>query len=199
MVKCLLTKGHCDPNCTTNDGATPLSLTENTTIIKSLLQHGATSDLSVCSRFNPDGSPRHAPCPTVAVFMVGEKGAGKSTLTKALTIEKEGLFRLAARFSKVGGVKVNTAGMECHEVYSTRVGNLIIHDLAGHREYHSAHDAVIRSAVSGPSSGIFLFVIDLSKPKDELQRTIHYWLSFMKNQVSQSPEISLGKALTLHS
>ena len=135
----------------------------------------------------PDGSPQQAAQSTTAVFMIGEKGAGKTTLTKALTTEKGGLSRLSARLSKVGGVKPKTVGMECHQIHSTRVGSLTIFDLAGHREFHSSHDTVIRSAISGLASGIFLLVIDLTEIN--VQRTVYYWLSFIKNQVSETPHM----------
>ena len=48
--------------------------------------------------------------PAITVFMVGDKGAGKSTLTKALMTENKGISRLTARLTKVGGVTARTAG-----------------------------------------------------------------------------------------
>ena len=58
MVKYLLTEGHCDPNCTTNNGETPLALTDSIAVIRVLLQNGATAiDLYKCSQFLPGGSP----------------------------------------------------------------------------------------------------------------------------------------------
>ena len=141
-------------------------------------------------QYLPDGSPREAAKSTIALFMVGDKGAGKTTLTKALMIESEGgISRFTASWIKVGGVKTKTAGMECYTIHSPQVGNLSIYDLAGHREFHNAHDTVIRNAVSGPSSGIFLFVIDMSLSLDVLQRTVAYWLSFIQNQISISTEM----------
>ena len=190
MVKCLLTECYCDPNCIDNVGNTPLALAKNTDVIRLLLQHGAVAtDVYKYSQYLPDGSPRETAKSTIAVFMVGDKGAGKSTLTKALMIESEGISRFTARWSKVGGVKTKTAGMECHTIHSPQVGNLSIYDLAGHREFHNAHDTVIRNAVSGPSSGIFLFVIDMSSSLNVLQRTVAYWLSFIQNQISISAEM----------
>ena len=58
-----------------------------------------------------DGSPRQAAQSTITVFMVGDKGAGKSTLTKALMTEKEGILRCTGRVSKVSGVKAKTANI----------------------------------------------------------------------------------------
>ena len=154
-------------------------------MIKLLLQHGATlSDMKKCSQFLPHGST--VAQSTVSVFMVGDKGAGKSTLTKALTTEKDGIRRLTARLSKVDGVKEKTAGIETHTIHSSRVGNLTIYDLAGHREFHSSHDTVIRSAVSGFISAIFLFVISLIASDEELKKTVFFWLSFIQNQLTSS-------------
>ena len=48
------------------------------------------TDVYKYHRYLPDGSPGVAGKSTIAVFMVGDKGAGKSTLTKALMIESEG-------------------------------------------------------------------------------------------------------------
>ena len=184
MVECLLADCHADPNFTTRDGSPPLSLTDNTAIIRLLLQHGAEpSDLYKCSSILPDGSPREAAQSTVSVFMVGDKGAGKSTLTKALTTEKTAVAQLTARISKVSGVKKRTAGIETHTIHSSRIGHLSIYDLAGHREFHNAHDTVIRSSLSGLSLGLFLFVVNLGALLVDLKGIVSYWLSFIQSQV----------------
>ena len=185
MVEYLLADCHIDPNVATGDGSPPLSLTDNTAIIRLLLQHGAKAfDLYKYSSLLPYGSPREAAQSTVSVFMVGDKGAGKSTLTKALTTEKTGkLARLTAQVSKVSGVKERTAGIECQTVHSSRIGHLSIYDLAGHREFHTAHDTVIRSSMSGLSLGLFLFVVNLGALLVDLKGIVSYWLSFIQSQV----------------
>ena len=192
MVECLLTLCHADPNCTSENGSTPLSLTQDTQIIRLLLQHGAVAaNLYNYSNLLPDGSPREAAQSTISLFMVGDKGAGKSTLTKALSVEKEGIKGWVAKRFKVSGVKEKTAGIECHTIHSSRIGHFTIYDLAGHREFHNSHDTVIRSSISGPPSGMFLFVIDLTPSLDDLKRTVSYWLSFIQNQVCIEPSSAL--------
>ena len=183
-VKCLLSDSHCDPNCTTGDGATPLAVARETNIIRLLLQHGAVAtDLYKYREVLPDGLSMQPAQSTVAVFMIGDKGAGKSTLTKALMTEKEGgISGWAAKRFKFGGVKEKTAGIECHTIHSSRIGSFTIYDLAGHREFHNSHDTVIRNSTSGPSSGIFLFVIDLRASLEDLKQTVSYWLSFVRSQ-----------------
>ena len=185
MVECLLADCHVNPNFTTGNGSPPLSLTHNTAIIRLLLQHGATEfNLYKCSSLLPDGSPRETAQSTVSVFMVGDQGAGKSTLTKALTTEKTAIVRWTGRVSKVSGVKERTAGIETHTIHSSRIGHLSIYDLAGHREFHNAHDTVIRSSISGLSLGLFLFVVNLGALLVDLKGIISYWLSFIQSQVS---------------
>ena len=184
MVECLLADCHVDPNITTGNGSPPLSLTDRTAIIRLLLQHGAKAfDLYKYSSLLPDGSPREAAQSTVSVFVVGDKGAGKSTLTKALTTEKTAMVRWTGRFSKVSGVKERTAGIENHTVHSSRIGHLSIYDLAGHREFHNAHDTVIRSCISGLSLGLFLFVVNLGALLVDLKGIVFYWLSLIQSQV----------------
>ena len=185
VVECLLADCHVNPNFTTGNGSPPLSLTHNTAIIRLLLQHGATEfNLYKCSSLLPDGSPRETAQSTVSVFMVGDQGAGKSTLTKALTTEKTAIVRWMGRVSKVSGVKERTAGIETHTIHSSRIGHLSIYDLAGHREFHNAHDTVIRSSISGLSLGLFLFVVKLGALLVDLKGIISYWLSFIQSQVS---------------
>ena len=192
-MQCLLAEGHADPNCTTGNGTTPLSLAGNTGIIRLLLRHGAAAtDLYKCLSALPDGSPREAAQSTISVFMVGDKGAGKTTLTKALTTEKASIIRWTGRLSKVSGVKERTAGIECHTIHSSRIGHLSLYDCAGHGEFHNAHDTVIRSSMSALALGMFLFVVHLGACLEDLKRTVSYWFSFIQSQVcvESSPPVA---------
>ena len=192
VVQFLLTIPDSDPNCTDKNGHTPLALADETDTIKCLLKYGAKSD-KMYSEFLPEKCMPPTP-PAITVFMVGDKGAGKSTLTKALMTEKSGISRFTARLTKVGGVTARTAGIECHQIHSQHIGNLRIYDIAGHREFHSSHDTVIRSASSG---GIFLFIIDLSANESNIQSTVFYWLSSLQNQVSSDRDESCKPHLLL--
>ena len=193
-VECLLTECHCDPNCTAKDGSTPLAIAHHTTVIRLLLQYGAMAT-DLYKYYGKILLPGHIPTQvkpaqsTVALFMVGDKGAGKSTLTKALTTEKGGVKGMAARLIKCGGVKEKTAGIECHTVHSSRIGSFTIYDLAGHREFHNSHDTVIRSCTS---SGMFLLVIDLTASLDDLKHTVSYWLSFIQSQVCAEASLQVS-------
>ena len=192
MVTFLLTIPGCNPNCTDNNGCTPLALVNETETIRCLLENGATSE-KMYNEFLPDKSTPPT-APAISVFMVGDKGAGKSTLAKALMTEKSGIARLIARLTRVGGVTARTAGIECHQIQSQYMGNLYLYDIAGHRVFQSSHDAIIRNSSSG---GIFLFVIDLTAAKSDLQSTVFFWLSFLQNQVSSNSDESYKPHLLL--
>ena len=192
VIEFLVSISNCDPNCTDNNGRTPLALTHRTDTIRCLLKNGAKSE-KMYSQFLPEKSTPPTP-PAITVFMVGDKGAGKSTLTKALMTEKSGISRLTARLTKVDGVTARTAGIECHQIHSQHIGNLRLYDIAGHREFHSSHDTVIRSASSG---GIFLLVIDLSANESNIQSTVFFWLSSLQNQVSSDRDESCKPHLLL--
>ena len=206
VAEFLLNDGDCDPNCTAEDGSTPLAVATDTSIIRLLLQHGAvaTNLYKYLGKILPGGIPTHVKPvqSTVALFMVGDKGAGKSTLTKALMREKDNpISSWAAKHIKCGGVKERTAGIECHTIHSSRIGSFTIYDLAGHREFHNSHDTIIRSCISGKSSGMFLFVIDLRASLDDLKHTVLYWLSFIHSQVhiEASLQVSMPYLLAIGS
>ena len=197
-MQCLLAECHADPNCTTGDGSTPLSLAKNTEIIRLLLRHDAVAtDLYRYSSLLPDGSPREAAQSTISVFMVGDKGAGKTTLTKALTTEKDGMKGWLAKNVKVSGVKERTAGIECHTIHSSRIGHLSLYDCAGHGEFHNAHDTVIRSSMSALALGMFLLVVHLGASLEDLKRTVSYWLSFIQSQVCMESSAPVAKPYLL--
>ena len=197
-MKYLLAECNADPNSTSGNGSTPLSLTSNTEIIRSLLRRGAVpTDLYRYSSLLPDGSPWQITQSTISVFMVGDKGAGKTTLTKALTTEKASIVRWTGRLSKVSGVEERTAGIECHAIHSSQIGHLSLYDLAGHGEFHNSHDTVIRSSMSALALGMFLFVVHLGACLEDLKRTISYWLSFIQSQVCMESSAPVAKPYLL--
>ena len=198
MVQCLLAECNANPNCTAGDGSTPLSLARNTEIIRQLLRHGAVpAYLYEYSSLLPDSSPTEAAQSTISVFMVGDKGAGKTTLTKALTTEKEGMKGWLAKKVKVSGIKERTAGIECHTIHSSRIGHLSLYDLAGHGEFHNSHDTVMRSSMSALALGMFLFVVHLGACLEDLKRTVSYWLSFIQSQVCMESSAPAAKPYLL--
>ena len=181
LVAYLLAECNADPNCTANNGFTPTSLAENTEVVKLLLQYGGVSKnltkcllAAQCSTLVPE--------PISSVFVVGDEGAGKSTLIKALTTEKKegGRRGWRSRNVKVTGVRGKTAGVVNHEVRNFEMRSLSIYDLAGNRAFRSAHDTVARSSIK---SAMFVLVVNLCAALVDLKQTVSYWISFVQGQV----------------
>ena len=180
----LLKEGKIDPDCTSRDGSTPLSLTHSSRAIRVLLRHGATADYELWKKHGPSKEQ-----PAIKAFVLGDPGAGKSTLTKALETENKGFSSITNRVLKVSDVDQKTAGIVPHDIENTKFGRLTLYDFAGQKEFYAGHDAVLRSAVSGSSAVIFLIVADLCTSDEEFKERIQYWLAFLENQgVSADPK-----------
>ena len=189
MVTYLLKEARCNPNSTTSNGDTPLTLASDPSIIRELLRHGADpkNDYAKCSQYLPSQCPTQPAESVVKVFVVGDTGAGKSTLTKALKVKAESSgrwSRFVNRTTKVSDVEKKTAGIVPHELESKRFGAVTLYDFAGHKEFYASHDAVVRNTVTGSSAAIFLPVIDMRKSDTEFRRTALYWLQFIQDQCS---------------
>ncbi len=182
MVTYLLERG-CNPNCTNNDGHTPFSYT-NDAIMKLLLVNGANPGSEYTQLLKEtvsalDSSPK----PLVKVFVIGDTGAGKSTLTRSLesACSTKGL-RLLKQFTKVIGVRPRTPGIYPLRIDGKLFGSVMMYDFAGHKEFYASHDSVLSNAVVGASSAICLIVADLSQTDEEFEGKVQYWLHFLENK-----------------
>ena len=179
MIECLLRDGQCDPNCSTRSGRTPLDMTNDAEDIRLLLNHGAkpTSCFPQSLQESPDAA--------VNMFVLGDPGAGKSTLVKAVSNEGNALARVKNRFSKVTDVDEKTAGIIPHEIHNESLGRVNLYDFAGHREYYAGHDALLQNSMRG-SPSIVTLVVDFSEEEDKIKEKIQYWLQFISNHSSDS-------------
>ena len=106
---------------------------------------------------------------------------GKTTLTTALKHEGDIFTFIAKRLYQVSGVDKNTAGVIPHDIHSKKFGRAIIYDFAGHEEFYSSHDVMLRSSIAG-SSAVFLLVVDLCLSNEKFRESIMSWLVFLENQ-----------------
>ena len=190
VIPYLLKEAQINPDCTTLSGKTALDFARTPDVIRELLRHGATADYQLWSQHLSSKDPNNPTQPAVKTFVVGDPGAGKSSLTKALGTEsKKGLSYIANRLSKVSGVDQNTAGIIPHDFETRKFGRLTLYDFAGQKEFYAGHDAILRSAVSGSPAAVFLIVADLRETTEQFAERIQYWLTFVENQgVSADPK-----------
>ena len=185
VVKYLLREGHCNVNAADNLGRTPLAVasSQDPAVIRELLRHGAhaSSIYKHYSKQLPEGCPRKPTESSVKVFIVGKQGMGKSTLTTALKKEGSIMTYVMKRVRQVSGIEFNTAGIIPHDIQSKTFGCATIYDFAGHEEFYSSHDVMLRSSVAD-SPAVFLLVANLSLSDEEFRQSILSWLAFLENQ-----------------
>uniref|UniRef100_A0A1X7U4J9 Uncharacterized protein n=1 Tax=Amphimedon queenslandica TaxID=400682 RepID=A0A1X7U4J9_AMPQE len=133
-VECLLSTGKCDPLAKDNEGRTPLQLAK-----ESAGQKIRTNTLPIFKKFG-DIESSHPIDSYVNVLLVGNPGAGKSTLSHVINDTATGSIVLGS-FRNVGGVVPCTAGIIPYKLKHRKLGNIILHDFAGHSEYYSSHSA----------------------------------------------------------
>ena len=118
------------------------------------------------------------------IFVVGNSGTGKSTLIKAVTTEASQLRKYAI-FPKMklvnpSDVPPYTAGIVPISLNSKHFGHAVLYDFAGQHEYYSSHAAVMENLIL-PSPPLFLLLIDISKPIEEIKEELIYWWQFINN------------------
>ena len=168
-VEYLLSTGKCDPLAKDNDGNTPFKLAK---------RH--TDTLSVLKKFG-DIKSSHPIDSYVNILLVGNPGAGKSTLSHV--INDTASFTLLGSFRNVGGVVPCTAGIIPYKLQHRTLGNIILHDFAGHSEYYSSHSAVIENLLQG-SGGVFLIVVNILEK--EAVKQLHQWLTVVRNEAQKA-------------
>ena len=146
-------------------------MTNDPDLIRVLLDFGANTKISM--RHNPTDK-------SINMFVLGNVGAGKSTLVKAISTEAQGLSRLMHRISKVKGVDQKTAGIIPYELQSKALGLLSLYDFAGHKEYYAGHDALLASTMTNSPSVIALLV-DMRDEEEKIRETVQYWFQFINN------------------
>ena len=171
VAEYLLSTGKCDPLAKDNDGDTPFKLAKEV---------DDTDTLSVMKKFGSIKSSQPIDS-YVNVLLVGNPGAGKSTLSHV--INDTASFTLLGSFRNVGGVVPCTAGIIPYKLQHRTLGNIILHDFAGHSEYYSSHSAVIENLLQG-SGGVFLIVVNILEK--EAVKQLHQWLTVVRNEAQKA-------------
>ena len=168
VIEYLLSTGNCDPLAKNNEGWTPLHLAKNTAF-------------AIFKKFG-NIKISHPIDSYVNVLLVGNPGAGKSTLSHVINDTATGSIVLGS-FRNVGGVVPCTAGIIPYKLQHRTLGNIILHDFAGHSEYYSSHSAVIENLLQG-SGGVFLIVVNILEK--EAVKQLHQWLTVVRNEAQKA-------------
>ena len=116
----------------------------------------------------------------VNVVLLGNPGAGKSTLAQVIIQRASGVFAsIRGLFQYVKGVELCTAGIIPSKLEHRELGNVILHDSAGQPEYYSSHIAVLENLLHG-SAAVFIIVVSLSDI--QVYKHLHHWLTIVENE-----------------
>ena len=114
------------------------------------------------------------------VFFCGNTGAGKSSLAAVIMERAKKPPNYKFDTSDPIPVDLLTTGINAHTFSSHEVGNIVLYDLAGHKEYYSSHAAILENLMLNTPA---VFAI-LSKMTDDLRiikYDLYYWFNFIKN------------------
>ena len=174
VIEYFLSTGNCDPLAKDNEGKTPLQLAKGR-------QYDSDTVIAIFKKFG-DIKISHPIDSYVNVLLVGNPGAGKSTLSHVINDTATGSIAFGS-FRNVGGVVPCTAGIIPYKIQHRTLGNIILHDFAGHSEYYSSHSAVIENLLQG-SGGMFLIVVNILEKKAVKQ--LHQWLTVVRNEAQKA-------------
>ena len=118
--------------------------------------------------------------PITRIFVIGNPGAGKSSLVE--TLKREGHYESLWRVSE-SSVPLHTAGIVPSIHTSKHYGRSLFYDFAGDPEYYSSHAAILENLVSSKKGdNIFMIVVDLREENIKIRKVLYYWLLFIQHQ-----------------
>ena len=111
--------------------------------------------------------------------VIGNAGAGKSTLIASLQAERSGfLGRIINRFKRVADCRKRTAGIETVPHCSHKYGEVIFFDFAGQDDYRGPHQMFLESFLTKPGvSMTLLLVVRVTEEEDAILHQLHRWLT----------------------
>ena len=175
VVQCLLATGRANPLTRDNNGDTPLSIAGKSRNKKAIMPFFET--FAKTKALYPVDS-------YVNVLILGNSGAGKTTLSKVIEKTANGAYAFG-KFRDVDDkeVKCLTAGIIPTKLEHRLLRNIILHDFAGQSEYYASHTAVIENLLQG-SAAVIIIVVDASA--NEYLTHLKQWLTVIRNETQKA-------------
>ncbi len=122
----------------------------------------------------------------VKIFVIGDSGVGKSTLTKALQEERSVLsritFGLAASGRRIRSMEdQHFTGVITTDFYSQNSKRVIFYDLASHTNYCSKD--LVESSYDIHHS-VFIILVNLKYEHTKIMQRLVFWLNFLHYHLS---------------
>ena len=114
------------------------------------------------------------------VFFCGNIGAGKSSLAAVIMERAKKPPNYVFDTSDPIPVELLTTGINAHTITSHEVGNIVLYDLAGHKEYYSSHAAILEKLMLS-TPAVFAILLKMTDNLDIIKGDLYYWFNFIKN------------------
>ena len=114
------------------------------------------------------------------VFFCGNTGAGKSSLAAVIMERAKKPPNYKFDTSDPIPVDVLTTGINAHNFSSHEVGNIVLYDLAGHKEYYSSHAAILENLMLN-TPAVFAILFKMTDDLRTIKYDLYYWFNFIKN------------------
>ena len=114
------------------------------------------------------------------VFFCGNTGAGKSSLAAVIMERAKKPPNYMFNTSDPIPVELLTTGINAHTFSSHEVGNVVLYDLAGHKEYYSSHSAILENLMLR-TPAVFAILSKMTDNLDIIERDLYYWFNFIKS------------------
>ena len=114
------------------------------------------------------------------VFFCGNTGAGKSSLAAVIMERAKKPPNYKLNTSDPIPVELLTTGINAHTFSSHEVGNVVLYDLAGHKEYYSSHSAILENLMLR-TPAVFAILSKMTDNLDIIERDLYYWFNFIKS------------------
>ncbi len=125
----------------------------------------------------------------VKIFVLGDNGVGKSTLTKALQESRSVLskitFGLAASGRRIRSSEdKHFSGVITTDFYSPSSKRVMFYDLAGHTNYF---DQDLVESPADIQQSIFIVIVSLKMGYTKVQERLVFWLNFLYHHLCSLP------------
>ena len=114
------------------------------------------------------------------VFFCGNTGAGKSSLAAVIMERAKKPPNYEFDTSDPIPVELLTTGINAHTISSHEVGNFVLYDLAGQKEYYSSHAAILENLMLS-TPAVFVILSKMTDNLDVIKCDLYYWFNFIKN------------------
>ena len=147
-----------------------------------LVYHNNVNRFSILKMFEPFQQCRKDfPVESYSkVFFCGNTGAGKSSLAAVIIERAKKPPNYKFNISDPIPVELLTTGINAHTVSSHEVGNIVLYDLAGHKEYYSSHAAILENLMLS-TPAVFAILSKMTDNLDIIKCDLYYWFNFIKN------------------